>query len=53
MIEGMEHLPTTEAVVTALCALAAEYAREIEVGHDIGADGPPGARPRASAYHGP
>lgn len=32
------HLPTTEAAVTALRALAAEYAREIEVTHDIGAD---------------
>lgn len=38
MIEGMDHLPTTEAAVTALRALAAEYAREIEVDHDIGAD---------------
>ncbi|MDX2542900.1 hypothetical protein ACOT81_24070 [Streptomyces sp. WI04-05B] len=38
MIEGMDHLPTTEAAVTALRALAAEYSREIEVGHDIGAD---------------
>ncbi|MGI5376671.1 hypothetical protein ACQEV2_20975 [Streptomyces sp. CA-251387] len=34
----MDHLPTTEAAVTALRALAAEYAREIEVSHDIGAD---------------
>ncbi|MFE4665910.1 hypothetical protein ACFRI7_10780 [Streptomyces sp. NPDC056716] len=34
----MEHLPTTEAAVTALRAIAAEYAREIEVSHDIGAD---------------
>ncbi|MFJ9815999.1 hypothetical protein ACIRU3_12110 [Streptomyces sp. NPDC101151] len=42
MISGVdhspEHLPTTEAAVTALRALAAEYAREIEVTHDIGAD---------------
>ena len=42
MISGMDHssqhLPTTEAAVTALRALAAEYAREIEVTHDIGAD---------------
>lgn len=49
MIEAMDHLPTTEAAVTALPALAAEYAHEIEVGHDIGADQTPGARPRASA----
>ena len=34
----VDHLPTTEAAVTALRALAAEYAREIEVSHDIGAD---------------
>jgi hypothetical protein len=34
----MDHLPTTEAAVTALRALAAEYGREIEVTHDIGAD---------------
>jgi hypothetical protein len=34
----MEHLPTTQAAVTALSALAAEYAREIVVTHDIGAD---------------
>ncbi|ELP62530.1 hypothetical protein STRTUCAR8_05683 [Streptomyces turgidiscabies Car8] len=38
MIEDMDHLPTTEAAVTALRVLAAEYSREIEVGHDIGAD---------------
>ncbi|KUN83844.1 hypothetical protein AQJ66_16895 [Streptomyces bungoensis] len=42
MIRGMDHapghLPTTEAAVTALRALAAAYAREIEVTHDIGAD---------------
>jgi hypothetical protein len=38
MISGMDHLPTTEAAVTALRALAAEYAREIEAAHDIGAD---------------
>ncbi|MEU3662626.1 hypothetical protein AB0E77_23225 [Streptomyces sp. NPDC032940] len=38
MIGDMEHLPTTESAVTALVALAAEYAREIEVTHDIGAD---------------
>jgi hypothetical protein len=33
-----EHLPTTQAAVTALTALAARYAREIEVSDDIGAD---------------
>lgn len=38
MIGGMEHLPTTEAAVTALRALADRYGREIEVTHDIGAD---------------
>jgi hypothetical protein len=38
MIADMTHLPSTEAAVTALRALAAEYAREIEVTHDIGAD---------------
>ncbi|MFD5660095.1 hypothetical protein [Streptomyces hirsutus] len=38
MISGMEHLPTTEAAVTALRALADVYGREIEVTHDIGAD---------------
>ncbi|MYR45360.1 hypothetical protein [Streptomyces sp. SID5910] len=38
MIDGMEHLPTTESAVAALVAVAAEYAREIEVTHDIGAD---------------
>ncbi|MFZ4139472.1 hypothetical protein ACOZDZ_01745 [Streptomyces griseoincarnatus] len=38
MIDGMEHLPTTEAAVTALRALAKRYGREIEVTHDIGAD---------------
>jgi hypothetical protein len=38
MINGMDHLPTTEAAVTALRALAHEYAREIEISHDIGAD---------------
>ncbi|MFE1444182.1 hypothetical protein [Streptomyces sp. NPDC058739] len=34
----MDHLPTTEAAVAALRAIADEYAREIEVTHDIGAD---------------
>jgi hypothetical protein len=34
----MDHLPTTEAAVTALRSLAASYALEIEVSHDIGAD---------------
>ncbi|MFD3732893.1 hypothetical protein [Streptomyces sp. NPDC058632] len=34
----MEHLPTTEAAVNALRALADVYEREIEVTHDIGAD---------------
>ncbi|WP_079051178.1 hypothetical protein [Streptomyces curacoi] len=34
----MDQLPTAEAAVTALRAIAAEYAREMEVSHDIGAD---------------
>lgn len=38
MLSGMDHLPSTEAAVTALREIAAEYAREIEVSHDIGAD---------------
>ena len=38
MISGMDQLPTTEAAVTALRALAAQYALAIEVTHDIGAD---------------
>ncbi|WP_107480964.1 hypothetical protein [Streptomyces sp. IMTB 2501] len=38
MDHSNEHLPTTEAAVTALRALAAQYGREIEVTHDIGAD---------------
>ncbi|EPD56648.1 hypothetical protein [Streptomyces sp. HGB0020] len=38
MIESMKHLPTTEAAVAVLRAVAVEYGREIEVGHDIGAD---------------
>lgn len=38
MISGMDHLPTTEAAVTALRALAEGYEREIEVTHDVGAD---------------
>lgn len=38
MIGGMDHFPTTEAAVAALRAIAAEYAREVEVTHDIGAD---------------
>ncbi|OMI88159.1 hypothetical protein BSZ07_19270 [Streptomyces sp. M1013] len=38
MIEGMEHLPTTQSAVTALRAIAGEYAVEIEVTDDIGAD---------------
>jgi hypothetical protein len=38
MIEGMEHLPTTQSAVTALRAVAEEYALEIEVTDDIGAD---------------
>ncbi|MGW7238767.1 hypothetical protein [Streptomyces sp. NPDC054804] len=33
-----DQLPTTEAAVTALHAVAAEFGREIEVTHDIGAD---------------
>lgn len=36
--ERQEHLPTTEAAVTALRAIAAEYGHAIEVTHDIGAD---------------
>ncbi|MFG3247925.1 hypothetical protein [Streptomyces sp. NPDC048187] len=38
MIEGMEHLPTTQSAITALRAIAEEYALEIEVTDDIGAD---------------
>ncbi|MFI8305562.1 hypothetical protein ACIF80_19390 [Streptomyces sp. NPDC085927] len=38
MISGMDHLPTTEAAVTALRTLADAYGREVEVTHDIGAD---------------
>ncbi|GAA4007570.1 hypothetical protein GCM10022384_62000 [Streptomyces marokkonensis] len=38
MIGGMEQLPTTQAAVTALRAIAGEYALEIEVTDDIGAD---------------
>lgn len=38
MIHGMDHVPTTEAAVTALRSLADAYQREIEVTHDIGAD---------------
>lgn len=38
MIGDMEQLPTTQAAVTALRAIAAEYALEIEVTDDIGAD---------------
>ncbi|MFH9551040.1 hypothetical protein [Streptomyces sp. NPDC017435] len=34
----MDHLPSTEAAVAALRAIATEYALEIEVTHDIGAD---------------
>ncbi|MFF1274976.1 hypothetical protein ACFVZC_16405 [Streptomyces marokkonensis] len=34
----MDHLPSTEAAVTALRALADTYGREIDVTHDIGAD---------------
>ncbi|MEW2045602.1 hypothetical protein [Streptomyces sp. NPDC005476] len=34
----MDHLPSTEAAVAALRVIAAEYALEIEVTHDIGAD---------------
>ncbi|MGI5456210.1 hypothetical protein ACQEWB_24190 [Streptomyces sp. CA-249302] len=34
----MDHLPSTEAAVTALRELAAEYARVVEVSHEIGAD---------------
>ncbi|MEV6181328.1 hypothetical protein [Streptomyces sp. NPDC052015] len=34
----MDHLPTTEAAVIALRAIAAEYGLAIEVTHDIGAD---------------
>lgn len=38
MIGGMDHYASTEAAVTALRNLAAEYGRAIEVSHDIGAD---------------
>ncbi|PPS84208.1 hypothetical protein [Streptomyces sp. MH60] len=38
MIEGMEHLPSAQSAVTALRAVAEEYALEIEVTDDIGAD---------------
>ncbi len=39
MIDGMgRHLATTEAAVTACRAIAAEYAREVEMIHGIGAD---------------
>ena len=38
MISGMDHLPSTEAAVTALRAIAETYALGIEVTHDIGAD---------------
>ncbi len=38
MIGGMQQLPTTQAAVTALRAIAAEYALEMEVTDDIGAD---------------
>jgi hypothetical protein len=38
MISGMDHFHSTEAAVTALRDIASEYAREIEVTHDIGAD---------------
>jgi hypothetical protein len=34
----MDQLATTEAAVSALRAIAAEYGREIEVSHDTGAD---------------
>ncbi|MEU1021191.1 hypothetical protein ABZ366_03585 [Streptomyces sp. NPDC005904] len=38
MIGGMEHLPSTEAALAALRAVAHEHDREIEVSHAIGAD---------------
>ncbi|MFB7086243.1 hypothetical protein [Streptomyces sp. NPDC056296] len=38
MIGGMEQLPTTQAAVTALRAIAADYALDIDVTDDIGAD---------------
>ncbi|MFF9406094.1 hypothetical protein ACF1B0_11245 [Streptomyces anandii] len=39
MIDRMDdHLPSTEAAVTACRAIADEYAREMSVTHDIGAD---------------
>ncbi|SED34176.1 hypothetical protein SAMN05216532_4257 [Streptomyces sp. 2231.1] len=38
MDHSPEHLPTTQAAVTALRALAAHHGREIEVTHVIGAD---------------
>ncbi|MFJ8635049.1 hypothetical protein [Streptomyces sp. NPDC093568] len=34
----MDQFPTTEAAVSALRAIAADYGREIKVSHDIGAD---------------
>ncbi|MEU5594102.1 hypothetical protein [Streptomyces sp. NPDC020298] len=38
MIGRMDRLPTTEAAVSACRAIADEYAREMDVTHDIGAD---------------
>lgn len=38
MIGDMDHLPTTEAAVTALRAIADTYGLAFEVTHDIGAD---------------
>jgi hypothetical protein len=38
MDNGRNHLTTTEAAVTALRTLVAEYGLAIEVSHDIGAD---------------
>ncbi|EFL40438.1 conserved hypothetical protein [Streptomyces griseoflavus Tu4000] len=38
MIGGMEHLPSTEAAVTALRALAGVHGREMVVTQDIGAE---------------
>lgn len=38
MIGDMEQLPTTQAAVTALRAIAIEYALDVEVTDDIGAD---------------
>ncbi|MFJ4687599.1 hypothetical protein ACIQNG_19800 [Streptomyces sp. NPDC091377] len=38
LLMDQDHLPTTEAAVTVLREIAAEYALEFHVTHDIGAD---------------